>query len=218
MAIIIPSFAPGAISTYADLIDEVRDMMDDAAYDQRVIDRAIRKSEATFNRELRVPEMETRIIITVTGELTTLPDDFLQMRTIFHEGNPDRLLSSMSPAALVRGYGGMAGEACAYAIEGLTLRVAPFGPATLEMSYYAALPQLSDDRVSNWLLRLHPDLYVSGVLYHLARRERDSEGMAMALNEVTQLLESINKAGQRNRWGASPLTPSGMCQVAGARA
>ena len=98
------------------------------------------------------------------------------------------------------------------------LRVVPVGTATLEMAYYAKLPPLSDAQVSNWLLEKHPDLYVSGVMYHLARRERDQDGMAQAAQEVSTLLASINTAGQRNRWGAGPLVPMGLRQVRGARA
>lgn len=218
MSIAIPTYAPGSITSYAELVTEIRDMMDDADYSQAAIDRALRKAEAEFNRALRTPEMETRTVFTVSGELTPLPDDFLSMRSLFYEGVPDRTLTSLSPASAISTYGGYDGIPMAYAVEGGLIRVVPVGTATLEMSYYAKLPSLSDEQVSNWLLEKHPDLYVSGVLYHLARRERDADGMAQAAQEVSALLASINNAGQRNRWGAGPLVPMGVRQVCGARA
>lgn len=217
MSIAIPTFAPGAISSYNDLIDEIRDLMDDADYNQVAIDRALRKAEAEFNRTLRTPEMETRALLTVVGEITSLPSDFLAMRFIFQEGSPDRILKSMSPAGMLAAYRGISGCPEAYTIEGRELRIGPVGNANLEIVYYRPLPPLSDAQVSNWLLAKHPDLYVAGVMYHLARRERDSDGMAQAAQEVAALTQTIREQSQRERWGAAPLTPAGMRQVRGAR-
>lgn len=217
MSIAIPTYSPGAISNYSDLIAEIRDMMDDADYRQDAIDRAIRKAEAEFNRTLRTPEMEKRAVLNVTEELTQLPDDFLELRYIFREGNPDQPLKSMSPAGMLATYMGTQGQPRAYTIEGRYLRVGPVGPVTLEMLYYQPIPQLSDAQVSNWLLARHPDLYIAGVMYHLARRERDTEGASQAAEEVATLTAAIQRAAANNRWGAAPLTPTGITQVRGAR-
>lgn len=218
MAIVLSTYAPGAIATYSDLLDEIRDLMDDDNYDQAVIDRALRKAEAEFNRSLRAAEMEKRAMLTVAGELTALPADFLELRFIFQEGSPDTPLRSMSPAGMLAIHAGVSGVPQAYAIEGREIRVGPVGNATLELVYYAAVPALSDATQSNWLLSRHPDLYVSGALFHLARRERDAEGAAQAGQEVMALMQSINRSTQAARWGAAPLIPAGVQQVRGARA
>lgn len=217
MSIAIPTYAPGAITSYPELLVEIRDLMDDADYSQTAIDRALRKAEAEFNRTLRTPEMESRVVLSVTGELTALPSDFLELRFIFQEGSPDATLKSMSPAGMLSAYSGVSGVPEAYTIEGNTLRVGPVGNTTLEMVYYRPLPALSDAQVSNWLLAKHPDLYVAGVMYHLARRERDSDGMAQAGQEVQALTAAIKDAALRSRWGAAPLVPAGFGQVRGAR-
>ncbi|MGJ3625960.1 phage adaptor protein [Sphingomonas sp. MMS24-JH45] len=184
MSIAIPTYAPGAITNYAELVVEIRDLMDDADYSQQAIDRALRKAEAEFNRTLRTPEMETRVVLSITSELTPLPNDFLELRYIFSEGSPDTPLKSMSPCWMLSAYSGVSGTPQAYTIEGGQLRIGPVGNATLEMVYYRPLSALSDAQVSNWLLAKHPDLYVAGVMYHLARRERDRDGMAQAAQEV----------------------------------
>lgn len=217
MSIAIPVYPAGTIASYAEFIAEIRDMIDNAAYDENTIDRALRKAEALFNRSLRSPEMETRIMFSIADELTPLPDDFLEMRFIFQNGSPDTPLSSMAPAGLLGAYQGRAGMPRAYAIEGDFLRVGPVGAAEVEMVYYAAIPPLTESAVSNWLLNKHPDLYVSGVMYHLARRERDADGAAQAGQEVSALIDSINSANARARWGAGPLIPTGQAQVRGAR-
>jgi hypothetical protein len=217
MSIAIPTYAPGSISSYSELVTEIRDMMDDTDYDQEAIDRALRKAEAEFNRQLRTPDMETRLVFDVSAELTALPEDFHEMRFIFVESQPDRGLASMSPAGMLAAYGGVRGCPRAYAIEGRNLRVAPMGTVTLEMVYYQRIPALSDGSVSNWLLRKHPDLYVAGALYHLARRERDADGAAQAAQEVGSLIESIRTNANATRWGAAPLIPTGLRQVGGSR-
>lgn len=218
MAVAIPSYAPGAISNYTDVLAEVRDLMDDGAYDQTAIDRALRKAEAWFNRDLRTPEMEVRTVIAVTDELTLLPDDFLELRFVFQEGSPDRPLISTSPQALVSAYRGQPGCPVAYAIEGRSIRVGPVGKTTLDLTYYQRLIPISDAQGTNWLLMRHPDVYIAGVMYYLAVRERDDAGMKLALTQVETLIESIKDATQRNRWGSAPLTPAGIGQVRGARA
>lgn len=213
MSIAIPTYAPGAITSYSELVTEIRDMMDDTDYSQEAIDRALRKAEAEFNRTLRTPDMETRAVFTITNELTPLPDDFLEMRFIFVEGMPDQPLASMSPAGMLQTYYGRSGCPMAYTIEGANLRVGPVGNAAVEMVYYQRIVGLTDAQVSNWLLRKHPDLYVAGVMYHLARRERDQDGMAQAAQEVQALTAAIKSAAMSARWGAAPLTPRGLQQV-----
>lgn len=213
MSIAIPTYAPGSITSYSELVTEIRDMMDDADYSQEAIDRALRKAEAEFNRSLRTPDMETRAVFTITDELTALPADFLEMRFIFVEGMPDQPLASMSPAGMLSTYYGRAGCPVAYTIEGSNLRVGPVGTAAVEMVYYQRILGLTDAQVSNWLLRKHPDLYVAGVMYHLARRERDAEGAAQAAAEVQTLTETIKQAAMSARWGAAPLAPRGLSQV-----
>ncbi len=218
MSIAIPTYAPGAIASHSDLVTEIRDLSDDDAYPVDKINRAIRKAEAQFNRTLRTPDMETRAILAVTTELTSLPTDFLGLRFAFQEGQPDRQLESMSPAGMLATFGGVSGCPQAYTIEGNLLRVGPVGSTTLEIVYYRPIPPLSDEQVTNWLLDKHPDLYVAGTMAWLAFRERDSEAMSFWTGLVDTLTSAIQDATSRSRWGSAPLTPVGIRQVRGARA
>lgn len=218
MSLVVNAFAPGALASYDDLIAAVRDQLDDAAYPQDAIDRAIRMAEAYFNRELRTPEMETQVEIAVVDELTPLPADFLSLRSIYEVQNRSFPLLSTSPSALVKLYGRQSGTPAAYAIEGRQLHVAPIGEATLELNYYSTVPALTPDTPTSWLLLNHPDLYLWGVLWYLCQRDKDGAGAAQALQAVSSILQSIEAAATRNRWGAGPLVPKGMSQVRSARA
>ena len=206
----------GAISNYGELIAHLRDMADDAGYSRDAIDASVRKAEAFFNRELRVPDMEKVAALAVSSATTPLPSDFLALRAIFATNEPCHRLRSMSPAAMMASYRQQSGTPMAYAIEGRQLRVAPFATSDLTLLYYAAIPALTDSQPSNWLLDAHADLYVAGAMYHMARRERDADGQAQAAQEVGDIISSVNAAGSRARWGAAPLSPGGIGQVRGA--
>lgn len=216
MAIVVNYIVSGSIASYTDLVAAVLDELDDANYPTASIDRAIRMAESHFNRELRTPEMEAKLDIAVTGELTTLPDDFLSMRSVYEAATPSFPLKTMSPSGLIHTYGRAAGTPRAYAIEGRQIRVAPIGAATISLDYYTKIPLLTVDSPSNWLLVNHPDLYRWGTLWYCFQRNRDTAGAATALQAVTSIIDSISVAGNRNRWGSGPLNPRGMKQVRGA--
>lgn len=208
----------GALSSYGELVDEIRDQLDDGQFSETRILRAIRKAEAHFNRELRVPEMEASAVLNVTGEIAALPDGFLEMRSIYLEGNPDYPLRGMSPTALTGAFNGLGGIPQAYAIVGRTVKFAPFGAAQIVVDYYTVIPGLDNGTPSNWLLRKHPDLYVSAVLFHLHRRSGDEVAADRRLAETQGMIESLTIAGNNARYGAGPLVPLGIMQVRGVRA
>lgn len=217
MTIALDLSVSGSITSYGGLVDAIRDMADDETYSVSVIDAAMRKAEAHFNRVLRVPDMEVALPLSAASEYADLPLDFLEMRAIRTVGSSCQSLKSFSPATLYMQYRGRSGTPDAYAVEGNRLRFAPVGTVTCDMLYYAAIPALTDANPSNWLLRKHPDAYLAGALYHIARRERDSDGMAQAIAELNDIIDSISDAGERARWGAGPLAPQGTQQVRGAR-
>jgi len=218
MAISVGSLAPGAIQNYTDLLAAVRDMMDDDNYSQSSIDRCIRLAESYFNRELRHPRMEKSVLLALTAETSILPDDFLAMRSIKEVASPAFTLASMSPAALIETYGQTAGTPEAYAIEGRSIRIAPIGNVTLELSYYAAIPALCANAPVNWLIVNHPDLYLWGTVWYCCQRDRDSNGAAMAQSALSGILQSLQTSSVKDRWGAAPLRPRGITQVSSARA
>lgn len=219
MTIALDLSAVGAIATYNDLVDHVRDMSDDDQYPRTAIDEALRKTEAHMNRVLRVPDMERLVALTsVVGGLITLPNDFLEMRAVRFVGDHAVDLQSMTPVALQWAYRGVAGVAQAYAIEGRSLRLAPVpAAANIEMVYFAALTPLTDSFQSNWMLDRHPDCYIAGVMYHLARRERDESAVVTVGQEFVTILDAVGSAGNSARWGAGPITPQGVAQVRGVR-
>jgi hypothetical protein len=217
MSIAFATDPTGAIATLDDLVEEIRDELDDSGYSLTKIYRAIARAEAYFNRELRVPQMETEYSFSVNTESTDLPSDFLQMRAIYQQGSPDRALRSMAPDGMRRLFMGQTGIAAAYAIEGRRLIVAPVGDADLTMLYYAAIPPLNEGAPTNWLLVEYPDIYLHHVLAILFNKTGDGERGLVNMNMAVQLIEQANKTGRNARFGAGPLNPFLVQQVSGTR-
>ena len=205
------------LSTLTQLVAEIRDELDDSGYSLDKIYRAIGRAEAVFNRLLRAPQMETEDFLTVTSESTDLPLDFLSLRSVYVEGSPDNPLRSMSPAGLRRQYLGRSGTPEAYALENMRVIVGPVGDASLTLLYYAKLTPLTENNPTNWLLRDYPDAYLHQVLSILFQKTGDRARAADHLSQASAVIEQINAAGRKARWGGSPLTPHLIAQVSGSR-
>ena len=219
MAIVLDVSPTGAVASYTDLVAELRDLQDNAAYDTAVIARAIRKAEAYFLRRLRVSDMEISATLAVSDDTVALPTDLREIRSVvwLHNGY-EYPLGNMSLSGLVGAYGTTAagGRPVAYAREGNTLRFAPSSSGTLRIVYYADITPLTDAFPTNWLLQVAPDLYIAGAQYYLCRRERDDTGAQMALSEANAIIDAMQTQAAFQAGGN--LIPHGITQVGCIRA
>jgi hypothetical protein len=204
-----------SISNLTDLIEEVRDELDNETFALDKIYRALGRAESRFNRDLRVERMETEVALSITEEATDLPLDFLELRNIYVESSPDNPLRSMSPAGIRALFQGQAGTPRAYAIENRRIVVAPAGSASLTLNYYQRIPSLTVDDPANWLVEDMPDLYLHQVLAILFNKLGD-HGAAKA-NQIAAdgIIESANRAAFSGHWGSAPLVPMLVRQVSG---
>ena len=217
MSLVVVTSPENAISSLSDLVDEVRDELDDDAFSAERIYKAIARAEAVFNRELRCPKMETTYQFTTDTEETELPLDFLQMRTAYEEDSPDNPLNAMSPSGLRSYYQGRTGSPEAFTVENRRFVMAPVGEATFTILYYARIPALTSDNPSNWLLEEHPDVYLHQVLAILFNKTGDRDRAIDNQQIAGGIIEAINASGRKNRWAGGPLVPRGISQVYGAR-
>lgn len=127
----------------------------------------IKQAHKRIGRALRISDMETRVTGTLNhnGEIA-LPADYLGMRSVIGSGVP---LTLLDPDFAEATYASRAGSPSGYTITGMTLKTYPVAAeADLEMVYYAAPEELSDDAPTNWLLTKAPDLYLYGALIDAA--------------------------------------------------
>lgn len=212
----VPSTSP--IPDYLTLISTVNDWLDRDDLDAKV-PMFIQMAEAMFNRELRTPDMETSALLTTTTESTSLPTDYLAMRSIYVEGSPDRPLRGMAPTAQRQEFNGDTGTPVAYTLVdgGLTLIPPPADSTTLHLDYFARIEPLSDASQSNWLLEKHPDAYLYGALFNAEAYLDNSVRAAQWKSLLDQSISRINRSARADRYGAGPLVPNTVLQVRGAR-
>lgn len=80
MSLAISPPKSGALTNYADVIAEVRDQLDDDAYPEVRIQRALRKAEAYFRRELPIGDPPVSITVAITDDSDEpAPTEFIEV-------------------------------------------------------------------------------------------------------------------------------------------
>lgn len=183
------------------------------------MDKWILMAEARFNRDIRVPDMESTVTWSVSTEDAFLPDDYLSMRAIYEHGSPDEPLRATSPSSIRQEFDGTPGQPQEYMLVSGGIRFIPPPDATylMTMDYYSRIEGLSVVNPSNWLLQKHPDAYVAGVLFYYYRWSKDRQSAIDADALCNEIIGKINLSAQLDRYGAGPISRSTSVQVSGAR-
>jgi hypothetical protein len=218
MTISVGVGSTSAIPDFATLKTAVSDWLNRNDLDAK-IPTFVQMAEAMFNRELRTPDMEKEVTFSTTTEITSLPADYLAMRSIYIEGSPDRPLRGMAPTAVRQEFDGSTGIPVAYCLVsgGLTLIPPPSSSTTLTMDYFAQIEGLSDATPYNWLLTKHPDAYLYAILFNAEVFLDNAARAAQWKGQLDELIAKINKEARNDRFGAGPLVPNVVVQVPGAR-
>lgn len=155
-----------ALSTYAELQTAIDNWLDHQLFSARSPD-FIAMFEATANRRLRVRDQETQasLVPSAVNGAIVLPTDYLSWRHVTWLGSVPRELEYVTPGYIEAAYPSTAtGDARAFTIEGLALKVRPISATALRFDYFQKIPSLSDAAPTNWLLTAHPDIYLFGSL------------------------------------------------------
>ena len=166
-----------ALGTYSELSTAVFSRLNRSAVSAD-FDVAIALAEAEVNRRLAwkpVRPMHTHSTATVSAEYLGVPADILDVDSLAIDGVE---VTYTSPQNLER----MAAEDAAvpryYTQIGEEFRFFPVPDTsyTLDLIYWAKVPNLNSTDTTNWLLTGHPDAYFHGVLAHLYQQYFDPEG------------------------------------------
>lgn len=173
------------------------------------LEECIALAERDFNRDLRVPEMETTATITLDQPTESLPNDFLQLRAIYINSDPKAILEEMSLAELRNAYqASFTGKPQNFAIQSGNTLV--FGPApdasySLIINYYQSISPLNGSTATNWLLTAHPDLYLAMSLAMAFAFRMDEQRAALWGARASAIKEQIRQQGIRKTWGTAPI-------------
>lgn len=173
------------------------------------IEECIALAERDFNRDLRVPEMETTATITLDQPTESLPNDYLQLRAIYINADPKAVLEEMSLAELRNAYlASFTGRPQNFAIQGGNTLV--FGPSpdasySLIINYYQTITPLNAGTATNWLLTAHPDLYLSMSLALVFAYRMDEQRGALWGARAEGIKAQLRQQGVRKTWGSAPI-------------
>lgn len=172
-----------------------------------VIPTMVMLAERRFRRQLRIKDQIQRATKPVAQEYTSLPSDWLaaQQLTVISE-NPPRALDYRTPDSAHRD-SQIPGPPVRVSIVGHTLRLIP-PPASvveLELLYYKDIPALSDAEPTNWLIELHPDLYLFGTLRMSAPYLRDDERLPLWEAEYQMVLGELKAEEEQAKVLTTPV-------------
>lgn len=198
------------IATYAELLIELDAWLNRSDLSAR-IPTFIKLFESRMNRTLRAPAMEVLVTTsTVASDASiVLPADFLAMRSLYIDGDPDTVLEAMSLAALRDTYGSATtGLPRAYTILGGSIMLAPTpdGVYALNQSYFQAIPALGGATPINWLLSAFPDAYLYGTLAIASAYLKDDERVGAWMSAWDQCIAEMHAHFNRQRTPAAPIT------------
>jgi len=198
------------MTTKADLFDQVDQ------YAHRVIDVALKESFLTdaqnrIAKDLRALEMRLNTLINDTRRpdpstgAYTLPDDFIEARYLYSRGNPYYPIQAASGQGFIDAIG-QSGAPRVYAIIGMELNIQPIPKegSVFGLEYYARPPDLVDDTDTHPLLGSAPDLYRYAMLREYYTWARNAEMFSQADQKYLNLVNEINTADERRRYGQAP--------------
>ena len=159
---------------------------------------------------LRVKAMQVRnATFPLTGEYTTLPTDFLGVRSVQLVGNPNVPLDFVTPSVFNATWLSTNNTSTpqAYSIIGDQLRVGPGASASsvLDIIYY----EQPDNLVAigtNWLCTKYPHAYLYGALRHLAIYVGMDSRLAFFQSAFITTLAAIHAQEKSTEFSGTALT------------
>lgn len=184
-----------AISTYSQLQSAI------ASWSNRsdltsVIPDFITLAEERMNRALRVRQMETALAETaITDNAVAVASNTVGVKTLWIAGYEDSPLLAQSYESLLTM--GTEGIPTHWAWAGSNFHFN--GTGSVEGVVYAAIPALTDNNTTNWLLTAHPSLYLAGALVEAFEFIEDEKRRNRWNARFLATVESIQGADMRDR-------------------
>jgi hypothetical protein len=193
-----------AITDYASLQETVSRWAggsSDTAFAEAVRD-AIDLTENELDRELRIPEMVTRVAATCDEAYETLPSGVVKMISVSRildgiEKTPQLQPVSEDHAAALAALH-PTGTPRWYCLVSTQLRIIPTpttaSPCSIRAVYYGQVPRLSADIPCHAVLLAARDAYLYGTLSHLGEYIEDAGRMARFEGRFRNAIRSLNRS------------------------
>jgi hypothetical protein len=203
------------IATYSDLQATVADFLNrnDAAT-LAAIPTFVTLAEGDIRVDLRSRAVTLKDDINVDGPSVSLPSDIKVVRSLYDEFGPIRMVAPEEIARLQHRHpaGGRRADFAAILSEdaatptALTLLVSPTPQEAMNvtMVYEPDLSALSDSNPTNWLLVMHPNIYLYAALKHSATYLRDDDRVGVWEKLYQDSMSKLTRLRDEIEFGAGP--------------
>ena len=192
-----------ALTTYTELKASLADWLNRTDLTSAIAD-FISLAEAQMERQLRTRQMIVRATASfaAAAEYGTVPDDFLETKSIKLDTNPVTSLSFQTIEAMDQLSNTTylsSGKPLYFTVVGNQFRLLPIpdGEYTFELVYYAKLTKLSSTVATNFLLTQAPDVYLYGALLQAAPYLQDDARISVWSSLYAAGLEQLQVADDR---------------------
>ena len=192
-----------ALTTYTELKASLADWLNRSDLTS-VIPDFISLAEAQMERQLRTRQMIVRATASfaAAAEYGTVPDDFLEVKSIKLDTNPVTSLTFQTIDSLDQLSNTTylsSGKPLYFTVVGNQFRLLPIpdGAYTADLDYYAKLTKLSASVATNWLLTQAPDVYLYGSLLQAAPYLQDDARISVWSSLYLAGLDQLQVADDR---------------------
>ena len=188
-----------SITTYGELQTAIGSWLDHSLFTAR-IPEFIALFEACANRKLRTRAQETSTNLMPSSGAVALPADYLSWRRVTWTGSSRVELQYVHPSYLQAAYPSSPSDVPRiFTIEGSTLKVRPADDTAIEFDYFQKVPALSESTTTNWLLSVHPDLYLFGSLVEAEMFGVNDERAPLWKGRRDEIFDEIEKLSNKTR-------------------
>jgi hypothetical protein len=197
-----------ALATYSDLQTSIANYLARSDLTTQIPD-FIRLTEIRLRRDVRIRQMLKLSYTSMTGSTVGLPSDFLEMRNLYLETNPEQPLTYQTPSIFTRdGLAQESGQPKNYTILSNEIQVspAPNGTFNVYMLYYAAPAFLSNSNTSNVFMAECPDLLLYGSLVEAEPYLMNDNRLGVWAGMFQRGLESLTTSDDRGEYSGAPIS------------
>lgn len=162
-----------------------------------IVPELIKLAEIRINGDLdaRLQDSTVTLATVASNPNVTLPDDLINIRTIYIDSDSDIVLKLVTPDEMRVAYpSSSTGRPSVYSLVGNKVVLAPTPDAVynIGMVYKAKVPALSDLNPTNWLLTNFPNVYLFAALCECATFIKDDSRIPLWEQKYQEAIGAVN--------------------------
>ena len=198
-----------ALSNFSELKTAITDWLERPNLSTKTED-FIRLAENRIYRELRIPPMEVKTTLSiVNGNLISIPDDLLELKTMYYSKNNKTVTLQSAPLEKVLREADTTGDPLFFnrIASQWVLGPTPSDSSTItpNVYYYRELEALSSTNTDNWFTDYAPGLLLFASLVEASKYDKDLELEAFYERKYLDVRNDVIKLVTDSDYSSSPI-------------